>query len=85
MQERVNKSKEGGKKISFFIRFFTKYSITDLKVSKGHDVAERLEKETRSWPTTTNSKDPKVNQNLLSVRNCIIRFQFTLVVLFSCF
>lgn len=29
-------------------------------------MAARLEKKTRSLPTTTNSKDPKVNQNPLS-------------------
>lgn len=45
-------------------------------------MAERLEKETRSLPTTTNLKDPKVNQNLLSVRNMTIGVSFVAVVLF---
>lgn len=52
---------------------------------KGHDVAERLEKETRALPTTTNLKDPKVNQNLLSVRNMTTGVSFVAVVLFLYF
>lgn len=52
---------------------------------KGHDAAERPEKQAGSVPPTTNLKDPKEKQNLLSVGNVVTEFWFIVVVCLFCF
>lgn len=74
-------TKQGGKKILFFFPSSQNIVLQDLKVLKGHDAAGKTWERGKVW-ASNKLKRSQEDQNLLSVGNIMMWFQFMAVFFF---